>query len=135
MADRNFQKKKRNDVKRKRKPVMLITAEGRNKTEKQYFNSFQDQHGKYSIRFATGLETDPVGMLKAMEKTWKKNELSEKDGDKAYIVLDMDCIPEKIQLVKELHKKSKNIQFIVSNPCIEVWFILHFIYMTHQFNN
>ena len=47
MADRNFQKKKRNDVKRKRKPVMLITAEGRNKTEKQYFTSFQDQHGKY----------------------------------------------------------------------------------------
>lgn len=44
MADRNFQKKKRNDVKRKRKPVMLITAEGRNKTEKQYFGSFQDQH-------------------------------------------------------------------------------------------
>ena len=35
MADRNFQKKKRNDVKRKRKHVMLITAEGRNKTEKQ----------------------------------------------------------------------------------------------------
>lgn len=89
MADRNFQKKKRNDVKRKRKPVMLITAEGRNKTEKQYFNSFQDQHGKYSIRFATGLETDPVGMLKAMEKAWKKNELSEKDGDKAYIVLGL----------------------------------------------
>lgn len=135
MADRNFQKKKRNDVKRKRKHVMLITAEGRNKTEKQYFNSFQDQHGKYSIRFATGLETDPVGMLKAMEKAWKKNELSEKDGDKTYIVLDMDCKPEKIQLVKELQKKSKNIQFIVSNPCIEVWFILHFIYTTHQFKD
>ena len=135
MADRNFQKKKRNDVKRKRKPVMLITAEGRNKTKKQYFSSFQDQHGKYSIRFATGLETDPVGMLKAMEKAWKKNELSEKDGDKAYIVLDMDCKPEKIRLVKELQKKSKNIKFIVSNPCIEVWFILHFIYTTHQFKD
>lgn len=135
MADRNFQKKKRNDVKRKRKPVMLITAEGRNKTEKQYFNSFQDQHGKYSIRFATGLETDPVGMLRTMGKAWKKNELSEKDGDKAYIVLDMDCKPEKIRLVKELQKKSKNIKFIVSNPCIEVWFILHFIYTTHQFKD
>lgn len=68
MADRSFQKKKRNDVKRKRKPVMLIAAEGRNKTEKLYFNSFHDQHGKYSIRFASGLETDPVGMLKAVEK-------------------------------------------------------------------
>ena len=43
-------------------------------------------------------------MLKAMENAWKKNELSEKDGDKAYIVLDMDCKPEKIQLVKELAK-------------------------------
>src|SRR5574344_1461264 len=101
MADRNFQKKKRNDVNRQKKPVILITAEGRNKTEKQYFNSFQEKHGKYVIRFAnTGLETDPYGLLKAMEKAWKKNELSEKDSDKAYIVLDMDCKPEKIQLVK-----------------------------------
>ena len=135
MADRNFQKKKRNDIKRKKKPVMLIVAEGRNKTEKQYFGSFQDQHGKYVIRFATGLETDPVGMLKAVEKAWSKNELSAKDRDKAYIVLDMDCKPDKIRLVKELQKKTKNIQFIVSNPCIEVWFILHFIYTTHQFKD
>ena len=102
MTDRNFQKKKRNDIKRKKKPVMLIVAEGRNKTEKQYFGSFQNQHGKYVIRFATGLETDPVGMLKAVEKAWSKNELSTKDGDKAYIVLDMDCKPDKIRLVKEL---------------------------------
>ena len=55
---------------------MLIMAEGRNKTEKQYFGSFQDQHGKYVIRFVTGLETDPVGMLKALQKAWNKNELS-----------------------------------------------------------
>jgi len=114
---------------------MLIAAEGKNKTEKQYFNSFQDQHSKYSIRFAAGLETDPVGMLKAMEKAWKKNELSEKNGDLAFIVSDIDCKPEKIQLVKTLQKKSKNIRFIVSNPCIEVWFILHFVYTTHQFKD
>lgn len=135
MEDRNFQKKKRNEVKRKRKPVMLIAAEGKNKTEKLYFSSFQDQRGKYSIRFATGLETDPVGLLKAVEKSWDKNELSVNDGDKAYIVLDMDCKSEKIQLVKVLQKKSKNIRFIASNPCIEVWFLLHFIYTTHQFKD
>jgi hypothetical protein len=79
--------------------------------------------------------TDVIEVLQAMEKAWKKNELSEKDGDKAYIVLDIDCKPEKIQLVKELQKKSKNIRFIVSNPCIEVWFILHFIYTTHQYKD
>lgn len=136
MADRNFQKKKRNEVKRQRKPVMIITAEGKNKTENLYFNSFREQHGKYTIRFVkTGLDTDPGGMLKSMEAYWKNKDLSLKDGDKAYIVLDMDCDPEKIKLVKELQKSSKNIRFIASNPCIEVWFILHFIYTTHQFKD
>lgn len=136
MADRNFQKKKRNEVRRKRKPVMLITAEGKNKTERLYFNSFQEQHGKYSIHFVnTGLDTDPAGMLKSMESYWKNNDLSIRNGDKAYIVLDMDCNPEKMKLVKELQKSSKNIRFIVSNPCIEVWFLLHFIYTTHQFKD
>ena len=135
MADRNFQRKKRNDVKRKRKPLMLIVAEGKNKTERRYFSSFQNQYGKYNIRFVTGLETDPVGMFKAMDKAWNKNELSTKDGDKAYIVLDIDCKIEKIQLIKQLQSKSKNIRFITSNPCFEVWFVLHFIYTTHQFKD
>ena len=136
MADRNFQQKKRNDVKRKRKPVMIITGEGKNKTERLYFSSFQEQHGKYVIRFVnTGQDTDPAGMLKSIEKAWEKYELSAKNGDKAYIVLDMDCDLQKIKLVKQLQKSSVNIRFIVSNPCIEVWFILHFMYTTHQFRN
>ena len=91
MADRNFQKKKRNDVRRKRRPVLIFTGEGKNNTEKQYFLSFQEQHGKYSIQFVnTGFDTDPRGMLKSMESAWKRYELSAKNGDKAYIVLDMD---------------------------------------------
>ena len=115
---------------------MLFTAEGRNKTEKQYLLSFQDQHGKYSIQYVnTGQDTDPEGMLKSMKSAWDRFEMSARDGDKAYIVLDMDCKPEKIKLVKELQKTSKNIRFITSNPCIEVWFILHFVYTTHQFKD
>lgn len=76
MGDRNFQKKKRNDVKRKRKPVMLFTAEGRNKTEKQYLLSFQDQRGKYSIQYVnTGQDTDPEGVLKSMKSAWDRFEM------------------------------------------------------------
>ena len=41
-------------------------------------------------------------MLKSMESAWKRYELSAKNGDKAYIVLDMDCNPRKVKLVKEL---------------------------------
>lgn len=115
---------------------MIFTGEGKNKTEKQYFLSFQEQHGKYAIQYVnTGLDTDPAGMLKSMENAWKRYELSVSNGDKAYIVLDMDCSLQKIKLVKKLQEASKNIQFIVSNPCIEVWFIMHFIYTTHQFKD
>lgn len=136
MADRSFQKKKRNDVRRQRKPVIVIAAEGRNKTEYAYFASFREQHGKYVIRLAnTGLDTDPKGMLNCMDSYWKKNELSTKDGDKAYIVLDMDLDEKKINTVKRLQKKTENVRFIASNPCIEVWFILHFIYTTHPFKD
>jgi hypothetical protein len=136
LANRKFQKKKRNDVKRQKKPVMTITAEGKNKTESLYFASFQDQYGKYNIKFVkTGLDTDPAGMLKSMNTYWKNNALSEKNGDKSYIVLDMDCNPEKIRLVEKLQKQSKNIIFITSNPCIEVWFLLHYAYSTHQYKD
>ena len=134
MADRKFQKKQRNSVKRVRKPVMLITAEGKNKTEQLYFSSFQSQHGKYSVKFIkTGNETDPEGMFKALDAYWKRNDLSEKYGDKAYIVLDLDCYEKKAKLIEKLERKSKNIRFIVSNPCIEVWFLMHFGYSTHQY--
>ena len=136
MADRSFQKKKRNDIKRKRKPVMIITAEGKNKTERLYFNSFQEQHGRYNIRFVkAGGDTDPSGMLKALDAYWKNNELSEMNGDKAYIVLDLDGNTEKIKLVNELQTTSEHIKFIASNPCIEIWFILHFVYTTHRYKD
>lgn len=134
MADRNFQKKKRNVANRQRKPVMLITAEGKNKTEQLYFTSFQSQHGKYSVKFIkTGKDTDPAGMYKSLETYWKNNDLSKKNEDKAYIVLDLDCCEQKAKLIEELSKKSKDICFIVSNPCIEVWFLMHFGYSTRQY--
>lgn len=136
MADRYFQKKNRNEIRRHRKPMMLITAEGKNKTEKLYFDSFNEQHGKYRIYFVnSGGDTDPEGMLKSINKAWANNELSTEYGDKAYIVLDMDCLNDKINLVKKLQRTTKNVRFIASNPCIEVWFIFHYVYTTHQFKD
>ena len=75
---------------------MIFTGEGKNKTEKQYFLSFQEQHGKYSIQFVnTGFDTDPAGMLKSMESAWKRYELS---------VKNIDCNPmtDVTEILKEL---------------------------------
>ena len=77
--------------------------------------------------------TDPEGMLKAIQTRWNELGLDARKGDKAYIVLDLDCDQNKANLIKRIQKNSKETQFIISNPCFEVWFLLHFRYSTKQY--
>lgn len=133
-SERFFEKKKRNTESRKQKPVILIVAEGENVTESQYFKSFQKQNSTCNIRLALAKHvTDPEGMLKAIQIRWKELGLDARKGDKAYIVLDLDCDHDKAALINRIQKNSKEAQFIVSNPCFEVWFLLHFRYSTRQY--
>lgn len=63
--------KKRGQVTRKRKPVILISTEGKNKTEEIYFNNFK-LNKKYSIIYSKGNYTDPVNMVNTLQKDIKK---------------------------------------------------------------
>ena len=131
---RKFDHKKRNIENRKQKPVVLIVAEGDNVTESQYFKSFQKQNASCNIRIIIAKHvTDPEGMLKAVKQRWKELELDARKGDKAYVVLDLDCDDNKASLIKGLEERTKEIQFIVSNPCFEAWFLLHFKYSTKPY--
>lgn len=131
---RIFSKKDRNKITRKQKPLILIIAEGKNVTESQYFESFQRQHSGFNIKVLTpGNITDPAGMQRKTLQYWKDKGLDEKQGDAAFIVLDLDCSSEKAQRIKKLAERSIITKFIVSNPCFEVWFLLHFRYFTHAY--
>ena len=55
---RIFSKKIRK-IKRKKKPVILIIAEGKNVTESQYFTSFQKQNNGFNIQMLTINESNP----------------------------------------------------------------------------
>jgi hypothetical protein len=130
---RMFSKKIRK-VTRKKKPVILFIAEGKNVTESQYFTSFQKQHNGFSIQIlTTDHSTDPKRLFQKITRYWKDKELDEKQGDIGFIVLDLDCNSDKANLIRELSKKNSFIKFIVSNPCFEVWFLLHFKYTTHTY--
>ncbi len=134
--ERKFDKKKRNIESRKPKPVILIVAEGENVTETQYFKSFQNQNASCNIRLTLAKHiTDPEGMLKAIQTRWKDLGLDARKGDRAYVVLDLDCDDNKAKLIKTIQRKAKETRFIISNPCFEVWFLLHFKYSTKQFVN
>lgn len=133
---RVFSTKKRNSQIRKPKPLVLIIAEGRNVTETLYFKQFQKQHANYNIRIIMpGSFTDPAGMHRKLEEYWDHKGLSAENGDLGFVVLDLDCNDDKGKLIEKLENNAKNTRFIVSNPCFEVWYLLHFRYSTHIFTN
>lgn len=124
--------------KRSVKPVMLLEVEGKNnQTEQLYFLNFNSQSSPYSIRVLKSGDTDPVRMSKAIRKAWEDKGLSGNDGDVGFVLADLDLNSEK---ESQFHASEKYLQdipvsFCVSNPCFEVWYLLHFDYSTHSFSS
>lgn len=138
MVKRQIVVKKRGASVRKSKPVYLIIAEGKNKTETLYFSNYQEQGRLYSIRFVkAGNKTDAESLYKTLVAKWNELELSSENGDRGFIVLDMDNDSAKAATILELIRDNSNnaIAFVVSNPTFEVWFLLHFRYTTKEYTN
>ena len=133
---RQFSTKRRGTEKFSTNPVIVMIVEGHNMTETLYFRQFNKQRAGYSIKLlASGSSTDPEGMLANLDRFWLSNDLDPKRGDRGFIVLDLDCDDRKGRLIKKLEKESEIGHFVVSNPCFEVWFLLHFRYTTHAFSS
>lgn len=131
---RSFSHKKRNSRLMRRKPVMLIIAEGKNKTESLYFDSFKRQESLYSIQILkAGSRTDPAQLMNIVDEAWDSYELDAISGDVAYVVVDLDLSEEKAKQIRRIDKLKPHINFIVSNPCFEVWFLQHYRYSTRPF--
>ncbi len=125
--------KKRNTHARKRASIVVIAAEGDNKTETLYLKKLGSN--KVKIVFAHGKATDPVNMVNALITECKEQDFDPKLGDKAYCLIDADVKPEKdsqiaIAAVKASRSKA---EVIVSNPCFELWLMCHFGYSTKQY--
>lgn len=135
MSAREFSRKK-SSPKKPEIPTYLIVYEGKfNKTESNYFTQL-NRICRYVriVPFSTE-KTDPIGLMEAIEKKWSSLGLNKGDGDRAFIVLDLDVNQDKAELISEIQSQSHNAEFIVSNPCIEVWFLNHFPYSTKSFSS
>lgn len=122
---------------RKRKNKIIIAVEGKNKTEKLYFDNFDDGKKEYSITIAKGNDTDPLKLVKSLDKEIKRRELSLSEGDMVFCVFDVDIDPNKNKIINQARKfaTEKGIQVITSTPCVEMWFLLHFEYTTANLSN
>lgn len=124
--------KKRNAGNRQRKRIILIATEGANKTETNYFKGFDSK--EIRIVFVSGNETDPINMAKNLVAEYKDNGLDESLGDLAFCVLDGDLSRDQERRIVEADRiLGKTGKIIVSNPCIEVWFLCHYTYSTKQY--
>lgn len=144
--------------KREIKPTVLIISEGKD-TEVNYFKQFNLKYVNVDIKIAdknsTGKnkarKTDPSSLVeKAIECIENKYDIHEEDGDRVWCLIDVDLNyenPDPIkQRVEEIEKglkkartfekkRKKAIYFGLSNPCFEVWYLLHYIYTTGNLKN
>ncbi len=129
-----YTRKKRNTGDRTRKQIVLLSVEGQNKTEKNYFNGFNNETTK--VVFTSGNETDPVKLSKRLLQEYKDNQLDDGLGDLAFCVVDGDVSKkQEVEIRKAETIVKKKGKVIVSNPCIEVWFLFHFTDSTRQYKS
>lgn len=130
---KGYQKKARNTNKRKTNRVLLLCAEGNNKTETLYFHHFQNKDTL--VWTVPGTETDPPTMAKHLKEVYEEYELGEEDL--AVCLVDTDFDERKNEQLKTADAilNKDNLRLIVSNPCFEIWYICHFTYSTRLYMN
>jgi hypothetical protein len=144
--------------KRKVKPTILIISEGKD-TEVNYFKEFNLKYVNVDIKIADknsagknkSRKTDPSHLVdKAIDYIEHKYDISKEDGDSVWCLIDVDLnyknpdpINQRIEELERAYKKTKDyekerkkiINLGISNPCFELWYLLHYIYTTGNLKN
>lgn len=113
---------------RKTRKVISIIVDG--KTEKKYFSSMKADlvSRKDSLKISFD---DCHGKTKDMIQLIKKKR---KVSDEVYCLVDVDR-RDRQELEKLVKYNNHKIKIIVSDPCFELWFLLHFQAVTASFEN
>jgi hypothetical protein len=108
----------------------LVAIVGEGKTEWYYFDSMKN-HKRFPFKIKPELPCNSNwrGVIR------RARTLIKEQYDKVYCVLDYDAIVSDISELRKFEseikklrdkKSTQNINFILSMPCIEYWFLLHF---------
>lgn len=103
---------------------MLVICEGE-KTEKNYFSSYRSIY-RLNIEIKPSPNRDAIGIVRYGQKMVEKYGLDLENGDEAWCVFDVDDNNDK--MIAEALEVAGPIKTAISNPCFEVWFLLHFEY-------
>lgn len=93
--------RKRNKNNRKSKRVILVAYEGKNKTERNYFDNFKGIDKNYTIKVVPENKTDPVNLVRQTIEKVKELRLILEENDRAFCIFDTDVNPSKNVQIKE----------------------------------
>ena len=102
-------------VSRKMKPVFLVFCEG--ETEENYVDFIRRQY-KSPIKIVPKTEGNTISQ-RIISKRQNELKLSKDERISTFLMYDLDVAP----LVEKL--KSCHAVWLCSNPCVELWFLLH----------
>ena len=110
---------------RRYRKLFVLAVEG-DKTERQYFALFNNQHSMVHVHCVkSGHKSSPPQVLDRLRNHLKQKRLQ--STDEAWLVVDKDQWTN--EQLNQLHKwaqESRNFGLAVSNPKFEFWLLLHF---------
>ena len=119
---------------RKERITFLIVCEGQ-KTERIYFGKYRERNSGLIIFTPNTTVTDPINLMKFTLNQIKKYDLDFEHGDQAWCVFDADKnTNDNIDQARLLAEKN-NIKCCMSNPCFELWYLLHYCYFDQKASN
>lgn len=105
-------------------------CEGKNQSELKYFNHFVKRDNPYNFKIISCIATDPLNMAKKAKGIIIDNQLDFSLGDRIFCLVDVDLSQNQMNKIELAQKKYFNkrckIEFILSNPCFEIWLLYHF---------
>ncbi len=117
-----YSKRKRNI--RKLCHVLLIICEG--ETEENYFQNYNKrEYRNITIKTPNTNDTDPKNLVKYAKSMNKKY-----NPDITWCIFDTNSCTQK-EIDKAYKNAGSNVSIICTNPCFELWFLLHYCAITN----
>jgi len=126
MGIRNLRAKKR-----KQRDIVIIVCQGK-RTEPNYFEHFKG--GSNFVLYIKKRAEDPISLME-YAKYLRENEFDFGPKDKIFCVYDIDSTSEEALKKARAKASQYGISSCISNPCFELWYLLHFIYSTSCLNS
>ena len=111
---------------RKRRPVIYLVCEGE-ETEIIYFKHFRTRNSGIDIIPVPSKQKSAVGLVRKAEKSLGDKDFFPDLGDKLWCVFDCDANTNDDLIKAKAMANQKGYEIAFSNPCIEIWFLYHFM--------